>query len=204
MSGREETYNERGATLLDRLRTRVVLRSIRRNLPPAGDLRVLDIGCGFHARHLAAIQDKLACGTGIDFRVSEECLSNPKLSFVLESTETALPRMPELRFDVVLCISVLEHLWEPLEALTHCHRVLKPGGTLLIHVPTWAARPVLEMSAFRLGTSPAAEMDDHKMYFGKRDLWPLVVRAGFRPRLIAMQYENLGMTLFAKARRDAV
>ena len=202
MSDRAETYNERGATVLDRIRTSIVARSIRRNLPPRGDLSILDIGCGFHARHLTGLRDRLARGTGIDFRVSEECLKNPKLSFVLESAESALAGMPELRFDVVLCISVLEHLWEPLEALKQCYRVLKPGGLLLIHVPTWLAKPVLETSAFRWGTSPAAEMDDHKMYYGKRDLWPLVIRAGFRPSLVGMKYENLGMTLFAKLRKD--
>jgi hypothetical protein len=28
---------------------------------------------------------------------------------------------------------------------------------------------------------PKIEMEDHKMYFGKRDLWPIVVRASFKP-----------------------
>jgi SAM-dependent methyltransferase len=201
MNDRAETYNEHGATFLDRLRTRIVFGSIRRNLPPGGGLSILDIGCGFHARYLVNLQDRLGHGTGIDFRVSEECLKNPKLSFVLGEAEPALAGLPDQGFDVVLFISVLEHLWEPLAALTHCHRVLKPGGVLLVNVPTWAAKPVLELSAFRLGTSPACEMDDHKMYYGKRDLWPLAVRAGFKPSLVKLKYENLGMTLFAKAQR---
>ena len=204
MEERVEAYNEHGATFVDRLRTRIVFGSIRRNLPPGGNLNILDIGCGFHARYLVSLQDKLAHGTGIDFRVSEECLTNPKLSFLLMSAESALASLQDRCFDVVLFISVLEHLWNPLEALTHCYRVLKPGGVLLLNVPTWAAKPVLEISAFRLGTSPACEMDDHKMYYGKRDLWPLVIRAGFRPSLVRMKYENVGMTLFAKAQRDNV
>jgi hypothetical protein len=41
--------------------------------------------------------------------------------------------------------------------------VLKPGGRLLVNVPTWYAKPVLEMSAFKFGTSPALDMDGHKM-----------------------------------------
>lgn len=195
---RAETYNEHGSTFLDRLRTRIVFGSIRRNLPPGGDLTILDIGCGFHARYLVNLRDKLRHGTGLDFRVSEECLANPQLSFVLESAETGLARLEDESFDAVLFISVLEHLWNPLEALTHCHRVLKPGGTLLVNVPTWAAKPVLEAAAFRLGASPACEMDDHKMYYGKRDLWPLIVRAGFKPSLVRLKYENLGMTLFGR------
>lgn len=203
MNKRIETYNEHGSTFVDRLRTRIMFGSIRRCLPPGDNLEIVDVGCGFHARYLVNLQEKLAHGTGIDFKVSQECLNNSKLSFLLESAESALASLPERRFDVVLFISVLEHLWNPLEALSHCHRILKPGGVLLLNVPTWAAKPVLEISAFRLGTSPACEMDDHKMYYGKRDLWPLVIRAGFRPKLVRLKYENIGMTLFAKAQRDS-
>lgn len=35
-------------------------------------------------------------------------------------------------FDVVLCTEVLEHLPEPQRAIDEMHRVLKPGGTLLL------------------------------------------------------------------------
>lgn len=202
MTNRVEVYSEHGTTFLDRLRTRIVFGSIRRNLPSRGNLTMLDIGCGYHARLLMSVRDKLAHGTGIDFRVAEECLRNPQLSFVLGPAEPALAGLPDQQFDVVLFISVLEHLWNPLKALTHCHRLLKPEGLLLLNVPTWAAKPVLEISAFHLGTSPACEMDDHKMYYGKRDLWPLVIRAGFRPSRVRMKYENLGMTLFARAQKD--
>jgi len=44
-----------------------------------------------------------------------------------------------------------------------------------------ARQMVLEYSAFRLGFSPAEEMDDHKCYYDVKDFWPLLVRAGFRP-----------------------
>ncbi len=199
MSVRTETYNEHGSTFVDRLRTRIIFGSIRRYLPARNDLAMLDIGCGFHARFLVGLQDKLRHGTGIDFRVSDECLQNPKLSFVLGAADSSLAGLPDEHYDIVLFISVLEHLCEPQQSLDHCYRVLKPGGTLLVNVPTWFAKPVLEVSAFRFGTSPACEMDDHKMYYGKRDLWPMLVRASFRPSRIRMKYENLGMTLFSRA-----
>lgn len=37
--------------------------------------------------------------------------------------------------DVVLCHHTLEHLAEPVAALHELHRVLKPGGRLVLHVP---------------------------------------------------------------------
>ena len=72
---------------------------------------------------------------------------------------------------------------------------------LLANVPTWWGKAFLELSAFRLGTSPPEEMDDHKMYYDKRDLWPLLVRAGFRPSRIRLRYHKFGLNLFAVARR---
>ena len=69
----------------------------------------------------------------------------------------------------------------------------------MINVPTWMGKPFLEFSAFRLGTSPALEMDDHKMYYSKRDLWPILVRAGFKPSGIRMRYHKFGLNLLVSA-----
>ena len=38
-------------------------------------------------------------------------------------------------FEIVLCLSVLEHLEDPKKALREMHRVLKPNGTILVSVP---------------------------------------------------------------------
>jgi len=65
--------------------------------------------------------------------------------------------------------------------------------------PHLVRQPVLELSAFKFRTSPACEMDDHKMYYSKRDLWPLLVRAGFKPSRIRLEYRKLCMILFATA-----
>lgn len=194
---REQSYLQHGDTFVDRLRTRLVQREILKRLPKQDNLRVLDLGCGYHATYLKAIGERLAEGVGVDFHVSEESRRHPRLSFVNSSIEDALPDLPSNSFDVVLFISVLEHVWEPGQCLDHCHRVLKAGGRLLVNVPTWYAKPVLELSAFKFGTSPACEMDDHKMYYSKRDLWPLLVRAGFKPSRIRMHYEKLCMILFS-------
>ena len=196
-ASREESYLQHGSSFVDRLRTRLVQREILKRLPQTSGLRVLDLGCGYHATYLKAIGKRLAEGVGVDFHVSEESRRHPRLSFVASSVEDALPELPSNAFDAVLFISVLEHIRNPAECLSHCHRVLKAGGRLLVNVPTWYAKPVLELSAFKFGTSPACEMDDHKMYYSKRDLWPLLVRAGFRPSRIRMHYQKLCMILFS-------
>ena len=198
---RDRSYLQTGSTFVDRLRTRLVCRSILQRVPHTGDLRVLDLGCGYHATLLRALLPRLAEGVGIDIHVSPESLRIPKLRFELATIEAELPRQADDTYDVVLFISVLEHLFEPEVWLRNCYRVLQPGGSLIVHVPTWYAKPVLELSAFRFGTSPACEMDDHKMYYSKRDLWPMLVKAGFRPSRITMSYTGALMTLLATARK---
>jgi hypothetical protein len=74
---------------------------------------------------------------------------------------------------------------------------------LLVNVPTWRGKFFLEFSAFRLGTSPALEMDDHKMYYDRRDLWPLLVRAGFKPSGIRLSYHKFGLNLFGTAQKTS-
>src|ERR1022692_4036012 len=143
---REQSYLQYGSTFVDRLRTRLVQREILKRLPRTGGLRVLDLGCGYHATYLKAIGERLAEGVGVDFHVSEESRRHPRLSFVTSSVEDALPELPSNAFDAVLFISVLEHVRNPAECLSHCHRVLKAGGRLLVNVPTWYAKPVLELS----------------------------------------------------------
>jgi SAM-dependent methyltransferase len=37
--------------------------------------------------------------------------------------------------EAILCLAVLEHVENPIKAMSELHRVLKPGGRLLIYVP---------------------------------------------------------------------
>lgn len=138
----------------------------------------------------------------MDFHLAPELRTLEKFSFYEGTIEETLPKLAGERFDAALLISVLEHLPDPLHVLSAVLDLLKPGGVLLINVPTWLGKSFLEFSAFRLGLSPKVEMDDHKMYYGKRDLWPLLVRAGFKPSLIKLRYHKFGLNLFGVARRE--
>ena len=88
------------------------------------------------------------------------------------------------------------------DLLQQIHRVLKPGGRALINVPSWRGKRFLEFSAFRLGLSPASEMDDHKTYYDVKDLWPLLVASGFRPSRIRCFSHKFGLNTFAVCDKD--
>lgn len=196
-----ESYGQRKLTLADRLGVWLSQRAIRRYLPRRNDLEVLELGCGYHATQLIALEPKLKRGIGVDFQIAPKLQRLERFAFHEGTIEETLPKLESETLDVVLLISVLEHLADPHFAIQSAWRLLKPSGLLLINVPTWFGKRFLELSAFRFGLSPKVEMDDHKMYYGRRDLWPILVRSGFKPSQIRLKYHKFGLNLFAAARK---
>jgi SAM-dependent methyltransferase len=196
-----ESYGQRGITFVDRFGVWLSQRAIRQRLPDRRDLELLELGCGYRATQLLALRDLLKHGTGVDFRIAQELQGMEGYSFREGAIEETLPGLAPSSFDAVLLISVLEHLKDPQAVLAAARGLLRLSGVLLINVPTWRGKFFLEFSAFRLGLSPRVEMDDHKMYYDKRDLWPMLVKAGFRPSAIKLHYHKFGLNLFAVVRR---
>jgi SAM-dependent methyltransferase len=196
-----ESFGQHRLTLVDRAGVWLSQRAIRRHLPKRNDLEVLELGCGYRAAQLLALESSLKRGVGVDFQIAPELRARDRFAFYEGGIEDMLPKLDTQSFDVVMLISVLEHLVQPHVVLDSAWRLLKPSGLLLVNVPTWAGKRFLEFSAFRLGLSPKVEIDDHKMYYAKRDLWPMLVRAGFKPSQIHLRYHKFGLNLFAVAQR---
>jgi SAM-dependent methyltransferase len=133
----------------------------------------------------------------VDVHLAADLKRHPKIRAIDGLIEAALPEVQSESLDVVVCLSVLEHLDDPQRVLGHFRRILAPGGAVLINVPSWRGRAWLEFSAFRLGWSPASEIDDHRRYYDPRDLWPMLVLAGFRPRDIHCKRHKFGLNTFA-------
>ena len=197
-----ESYGQHGLTPVDRLGVWLSQRAIRRHLPSRNDLEVLELGCGYRAAQLIALEPKLKRGIGIDFQIAPEVQTLEKFTFHQGSIEQILPKLESETIDVVMLISVLEHLAEPQFVVQSAWRLLRRSGLLLVNVPTWRGKRFLELSAFRFGFSPKVEIDDHKMYYDKRDLWPILVKGGFKPSQIRLRYHKFGLNLFATARKD--
>jgi SAM-dependent methyltransferase len=174
---------------------------IRRHVPTFAGKRVGDFGCGFHAAFSRTLLETVAELVLVDVSLAPDLKGHPKVRAIEGPLPAALGTLPAESLDVVLLVSVVEHLIEPLATLTEARRLLAPGGVCLVNVPSWRGKWFLELSAFRLGTSPAEEMDDHKMYYGVADLWPLLVKAGFMPRNIRCFSHKMGLNTFAVCRR---
>ena len=163
--------------------------------------RIGDFGCGYHALIGRRFLGRAARLVLIDLALSEELKSDSRVTAIEGRLPDALSGLDDAGLDVIICNSVLEHLDAPHDALAEFHRLLAPGGVCLINVPSWRGKRFLEFAAFRLGLSPAAEMDDHKAYYDPRDLWPLLVGAGFKPSAISCFRHKFGLNTFAVCRR---
>jgi len=170
--------------LLRRMRIGRVLPYLRRY----PGCHLLDVGCGWEARLLRAVEGHIAHGVGIDFKAP--ALKTDKLETRTVPLTDRLP-FDDASFDVVTLLAVLEHLEQPEAIIREIARVLRPGGGLILTVPSHAAKPVLEFLAFRLQIVNPDEIRDHKRYYGRADLRRLIQdEAGLN--LVRHKYFQLG------------
>jgi SAM-dependent methyltransferase len=97
--------------------------------------RILDVGCGTGANLLMLSQ--YGDAEGVD--VSEDALAfchERGLDGVKLGAAEALP-YDDGTFDLVTALDVVEHLDDDLAGLREMRRVLRPGGRVLIFVPTF-------------------------------------------------------------------
>lgn len=85
-------------------------------------------------------------------------------------------------FDCVAMLDVLEHILDPLAALVHAHRFLKPGGALLLSVPNvghWSV--VWDLLEGKFDYQPVGILcNTHLRFFTREGLQTLIADAGFR------------------------
>ena len=89
-------------------------------------LLVLDVG-GRIQPYRALLENRLHSYVALDLR------QTPLVNVVARGEQIPLPAD---QFDLVLCTQVLEYVPEPAAVIAEIHRVLKPGGYLLLSVPS--------------------------------------------------------------------
>jgi SAM-dependent methyltransferase len=122
--------------------------------------RILDAGCGTGGL-LWRLAHRKAWGVEIASEGIRFCRQRG-LDNVLQASVTELPFQAN-SFDVVLSIDVLVHQWVPddVGALREIHRVLVPGGFILLQVAAyralWSAHDVATLTRHRYTRDELAE-----------------------------------------------
>jgi 2-polyprenyl-3-methyl-5-hydroxy-6-metoxy-1,4-benzoquinol methylase len=96
---------------------------------------VLDVGCG-HGSVSQALVEKGFEVYGME--INQEALESLRSRGIkaIERDLTA-PFKLDTKFDLILLLDVLEHVFDPLSVLQEAARNLKPGGELILHVPLY-------------------------------------------------------------------
>jgi SAM-dependent methyltransferase len=139
-----------------------------------GPGRLLDFGCGAGGL-LAWAAHRGWSVTGID--VSEDAVATVRRGLGVRALHGTLP-YPKLSgelFDVITMWHVMEHVHEPLAVLAEAHRLLAPGGRLVIAVPN------IDSTAFRRFGSAwyGLDLPRHLTHFTPATLRSMLERAGF-------------------------
>lgn len=102
------------------------------------DARWLDAGCG---KNIAVEEFPCALNVGLDRYRHPEVLSKTPVHFVMGDLES-LP-FRDGAFTLVSLNTVAEHIADPEGVFAEIHRVLTPGGHVLIHTTNVLSPPVL-------------------------------------------------------------
>lgn len=184
--------------------------------------KVLDLGC-FEGRLAKALASQGNSVLGVD--ISEKMVQETRrkgVAAVVADLEGALPLASE-SFEAAVAGEVIEHLFSTSLFLAEVHRILQPGGFLVLTTPNLAALGRRLLLLF--GKDPLTEVDclgeaaGHLRYFVKGSLLSLLERANFRivffgsdvvnlsssgrvcSRFLAKLFPWLGKTLIVKAQK---
>lgn len=150
-------------------------------------MAVLDLGCndGLVSRHLAR-QGAQVVGVDLDFEAVAIGKYHSETSreygpIYGNASAEALPFAND-SFDMVLCLDMLDIVPNDTVAVQELHRVLRPGGKLIITVMSQARRHTLVQLSF----------EEHIRNYLMDELETLLSQAGFKVLRVSTFYRRAG------------
>lgn len=136
--------------------------------------RLLDIGCGDGSRLARMrtlgwrvegqeVDPQVAAVAGIDHEIPVHLGALNDINF------------PSSTFDAITMNHVIEHVFDPLDVLKECHRILRPGGVLVAVTPNVESYGHTLFGRWWRGLEPPR----HLHLFSQATMHRLALRAGF-------------------------
>ncbi len=140
------------------------------------------LGAGLDVLHFSpepAIERRLRRWVGLRYRTAD--LEPGRADLALDLTGLACP---DASLDRVLACHILEHVQDDAGALRELHRVLRPGGRVLLQHPMHTDRPTFENPQLTTADErhAAFSQPDHVRVYGN-DFGERLEAAGFRVEL---------------------
>ncbi len=165
--------------------------------------RIVDIGCGLHPYFL--LQTQFEHKIGLDKTVGSpvmECGPRGKMTLIRHDVEKEARLPLDTGFcEVVTMLAVIEHLERDmaLSLLPEIHRILKPGGLLVLTTPAAWTDSLLRVMA-RLRLVSLVEIQEHKAVYDSRRLAALLSTV-FSVERLKFGYFELFMNIWATAQK---
>jgi len=190
--------------------TRYSNRHILKLLGPAHSRTLLEVGSGI-GTFIADVRDAGWQVSGLEISAEFPAFCRKKLGIQdVRCGRIADPFFPKASFDLVAMLDVLEHMYDPLLAVSQCAWLLKPGGMLVVKSPNGPMQFRKEhLKNVRRATGYVANIG-HISQFAPRTLSLLFRKCGLVPTTIlpAKSFQQGitgdGFTPRRMARRKAV
>jgi len=142
------------------------------DLVPAGG-RLLEIGCacGFL---LVAARERGFAAHGVEMSAWASAYARDTYGLEVKTGSLESLNAAAASDDVVVMADVIEHLLDPRRTIREIHRVLRPGGRLLLLTPD-----VGSVMARIVGRRWWGLLDDHYFYFSRQTLRRFLESEGF-------------------------
>ena len=156
-------------------RAEAIYYRLFRRVGVAPGARVLDVGCG-GGKFLLFLRERGYRVAGVEPNAAVARALRERFDLETHAGEIAEAGLPDGAFDVVTFWWVLEHTHEPLEALRQAHRVLRPGGRVVVALQNFAS-----LGRLTFGRDwHHIDIPGHLYQFEPRSLARALEEAGFR------------------------
>lgn len=137
-------------------------------------LRVLDVGC-FTGEFLKLLQEKGADVYGVEFQDKAVKIAKKKLPGRVFKGDVSQEALPNIKYDVITLLGVIEHVTAPIKLLKKSASLLKKEGILMIQTPNSNSYFAKIMGKLWPPYSPV----EHIHLFSKESLRLTLVKLGF-------------------------